>query len=86
VQRLDGKSGAIVATIETGARGKGSITGGGGFVWVITRTVPLIQIDPRTNSVRGKFNVESHGYSTVRYGNGSLWISGTELLKIRSPA
>jgi virginiamycin B lyase len=86
VQRLDGKSGAIVATIETGARGKGSITGGGGFVWVFTRTVPLIQIDPRTNSVRGKFTVESHGYSTVRYGNGSLWISGTELLKIRSPA
>jgi DNA-binding beta-propeller fold protein YncE len=58
VQRIDSKNSNVVATIETGAIGEGAIAVGGGFVWVSTHDVPIIQIDPRTNSVRGKFKVE----------------------------
>jgi virginiamycin B lyase len=85
VQRIDGKSGDLVATIETGAVGKGAMTIGGGFVWVSTHAVPIIQIDPRTNSVRGKFKVEMSEYSTIRFGSGSLWLSGGSIRRIKPP-
>ena len=85
VQRIDGKSGELVATIETGAVGKGAIAVGGGFVWVSTRAEPIVQIDPRTNSVRGKFKVEMSEYSTIRFGSGSLWISGRSVRRIKPP-
>jgi virginiamycin B lyase len=85
VQRIDGKSGNLVATIDTGAVGKGAIEVGGGFVWVSTHAVPFIQIDPRTNSVRGKFKVEMDEYFTVRFGGGSLWLSGGSVRRIKPP-
>jgi streptogramin lyase len=85
VQRIDGKSGKLVATIETGVVGKGDIATGGGFVWVSTHAVPIIQIDPRTNSVRGKFKVEMEEYSTIRFDGGSLWISGGSVRRIKPP-
>ena len=85
VQRIDGKSGDLVATIETGAVGKGTIAVGGGFVWVSTRAVPIIQIDPRTNSLHGKFMVEMSEYSTIRFGSGSLWMSGGSVRRIKLP-
>jgi virginiamycin B lyase len=85
VQRIDGKSGNLVATIETGVVGKGAIDVGGGFVWVSTHAVPFIQIDPRTNAVRGKFKVEMAEYSTIRSGGGSLWVSGGSVRRIKPP-
>ena len=85
VQRIDGKSGNLVATIETGVIGKGAIAIGGGFVWVSTHAVPIIQIDPRTNSVRGKFKLAMDEYSTVRFGGGSLWVSGGSVRRIKPP-
>jgi streptogramin lyase len=85
VQRIDGKSGKLVATIETGVVGKGAITVGGGFVWVSTHGAPIIQIDPRTNSVRGKFTVEMNEYSTIRFDGGSLWVSGGSVRRIKPP-
>jgi DNA-binding beta-propeller fold protein YncE len=54
VQRIDGKSGKQLATIETEAVGRGEMTIGGGFVWIATLAGDIIQIDPRTNSVRRK--------------------------------
>ena len=52
VQRIDPASGKVVATIETGYAGPGGdITTGGGYVWVMVRETPLIQIDPKTNLV-----------------------------------
>jgi hypothetical protein len=53
IQRIDGKSGDLIATIEAGGAGRGTIAVGGGFVWVSTPAEPIIQIDPRTNSIRG---------------------------------
>ena len=85
LQRIDGKSGDLVATIETGVVGKGAVETGGGFVWVSTHAVPIIQIDPRTNSVRGKFKVEMDEYYTIRFGAGSLWISGGSVRRIKPP-
>jgi virginiamycin B lyase len=85
VQRIDGKSGDVVATIDTGAIGKGSIAVGGGFVWVSTHNEPIIQIDPRTNSVHGKFKLEMSEYSTLRFGSGSLWVSGGAVRRIKPP-
>ena len=85
VQRIDGKSGSVVATINTGAIGKGSIAIGGGFVWVSTHNEPIIQIDPRTNSVRGKYEGKMDEYSTIRFGSGSLWVSGGSVRRIKLP-
>ncbi len=85
VQRIDAKNGSLVATIETGAIGKGAIAAGGGFVWVSTHAVPIIQIDPRANSVSGKFNVEMAEYSTIRFCGGSLWVSGGSVRYIKPP-
>jgi streptogramin lyase len=85
VQRIDGMNSDLVATIETSAVGKGAIAVGGGFVWVSTHAEPIIQIDPRTNSVRGKFKVEMSEYSTIRFGSGSLWVSGGSVRRIKPP-
>ena len=85
VQRIDGTTGKLIATIDAGAIGKGALDVGGDFVWVNSRLMPIVQIDPRTNSVRGKFKVETHEYSTIRYGGGSLWISGASVRRIKPP-
>jgi hypothetical protein len=80
VQRIDGKDSKLLATIETDAVGTGSITVGGGFVWVSTRLMPLIQIDPRTNSVRGKSNfAEMSEYSTIAYAGGRSGYLGSSV-------
>ena len=93
VQRIDAKSGTVVATIETGEVGKGTIVMGGGFVWAaIGLSVyvqdrgsgPVIQIDPRTNLIRRKFNVERE-YYYLSYGGGSLWVSGALVRRIKPP-
>jgi virginiamycin B lyase len=85
VQRIDGESGKLLATIQTDAVGKGAIAVGGGFVWVSTHLVPIIQIDPRTNSVRSKLNLEMDEYSTVLHTAGSLWVSGTSVRRVNPP-
>ena len=85
IQRIDGKSGDLVAIIETGAVGRGAIAVGGRFVWVSTHAEPIIQIDPYTNSVRGKFKVDMSEYSSIRFGSGSLWVSGGSVRRIKPP-
>ena len=57
VQRIDGKNGKQLATIETEAVGQAQMTVGGGFVWVLTVTGTLIQVDPHTNF--GSAQIES---------------------------
>jgi streptogramin lyase len=88
IDQIDGKTGKLLATIETGAAERGAIAVGGGFVWVTTPLVPLMKIDPRTHSLRGKFNIDTAGYSgasTIRYGGGSVWISGPLIRRIMPP-
>lgn len=88
VQRIDGNSEEILATIEAGAAGAGGdITVGGGWVWVTTLHISLIQIDPATNTLRGKFKRPSGVYvgDAIRYAAGSLWISGDSVFRIAPP-
>jgi len=87
VQRIDGKTGAVVATIETvtGFRGGGDIVVGGGYVWVNLKSgLPVIQIDPRTNTLIRMFKGYGMG-DGIRFGAGSLWISGTNIVRIKPP-
>jgi virginiamycin B lyase len=87
VQRIDGKTGAVVATIETvpGYRGGGDIVVGGGYVWVSLKgNLPVIQIDPKTNTMIRKFKGFGMG-DAIRFGAGSLWVSGGEIFRIKPP-
>jgi virginiamycin B lyase len=59
VQRIDGKTDEQIATVGTGTVGLADMTVGGGFIRVGTASRDLIQIDPRANSVRGKFKPAS---------------------------
>ena len=84
VQRIDGRSGKQVATIETDTVGKANITVGGGFVWVGATIGAMVQIDPRTNAVRGKFKTMIGGFA-FRYGGNSLWICGEAAYRLTPP-
>lgn len=84
IQRIDGKSGKQLATIETEAVGQAQMTFGGGFVWVVTVTGTLIQVDPHTNSVRHKLKAPTEDpVNTYFFGiadqDSSLWMCGIAL-------
>jgi streptogramin lyase len=88
VQRFDGNSGKLLATIATDAADNyGDIVVGGGFVWINSGSVPLVQIDPQTNSQRSRFDSPAGafvGYS-IAYGGGSVWLGGSALFRIKPP-
>jgi virginiamycin B lyase len=88
VRRVDAHSGNVLAAIATMAiGGGGDIATGGGFVWVTTPRVPVIKIDPQTNTVAGSFRApvgKSMG-DAIRYGGGSLWVSGPSIFRILPP-
>ncbi len=66
VQRFDGSSGKLIATFATGAAdNSGEIVVGGGFVWINSRSVALMQIDPQTNSQRSRFDLPRGAF--IRY-------------------
>jgi virginiamycin B lyase len=85
VQRINGKGNELLATIETGTVGLADITVGGGFVWVLTALGDIIQIDPRSDSVQGKFKAKAGGYFAIDYGGDSLWMCGTAAYRITPP-
>jgi virginiamycin B lyase len=85
VQRIDRQTGQVVATIETGLLGGGGdITTGGGYVWATAPTVPVAQVDPETNKLLRKFTGVGFG-DAIRYGAGSLWVSGSAIHRIAPP-
>jgi DNA-binding beta-propeller fold protein YncE len=85
VQRIDGQTGELKATINSGlVGGGGDIATGGGFVWATSRAVPLIQIDPHNNLVVARYRGFGMG-DAVRYGAGSVWISGGFVHRIGLP-
>ena len=88
VQRIDGSSGELLATIATDAADNfGGIVVGGGFVWTNSRAAPLLQIDPRTNSQRSRFGSPPGAFIGYRitYGGGSLWLGGSAVFRIKPP-
>ena len=85
VQRIDLASGEVIATIETGLSGRGGdLTTGGGYVWLTLSGTPLVQIDPRTNAVVAVFKGIGWG-DAIRFGGGSLWISGHSIRRLTPP-
>jgi virginiamycin B lyase len=85
LQRINPTSGEVIATIETGLSGTGGdITTGGGYVWLLLRGTPLVQIDPRTNAVVAVFKGIGWG-EAIRFGGGSLWISGLSIRRLTPP-
>jgi DNA-binding beta-propeller fold protein YncE len=85
VQRIDGKTGEQIATVETGTVGFADMTFGGGFIWIGTASRDLVQIDPRSNSVRGKFKPADGDYMAIGYGGASLWMCGSAAYRITPP-
>ena len=91
LQRIDGRTGEVQATIQTNPldmETDGDIAEGGGYIWLISRRSGLARIDPTTNSVKGLFRPTSGSVMgrRVRYGAGSLWISGGSIFRISPPS
>jgi streptogramin lyase len=88
VRRVDAQTGDVRAAITTMATGGGGdIATGGGFVWVTTPRVPVIKIDPKTNTVAGSFRAPAGKRmgDAIRYGAGSVWVSGPSIFRIKPP-
>ena len=90
VQRIDGQTGEVTATIDTGTTSQekdGDIAYGSGFVWTINRGSIVARIDTRTNTTTGIFRPPT-GTSTgrrIRYGGGTLWLSGSAVFRATPP-
>ena len=87
VQRIDGRTGLLVATIAVGKPGLGDITAGGGFIWVTMTGAILSQIDPSSNTMVRTFTSDSLGWRKwgIRYGGGSIWLVGSPLQRVQLP-
>ncbi len=91
VQRVDGRTGEVAATIETGdpggrpGRHGGDIVTGGRYVWVAMPGMPVAQIDPGTNTLVRRFTGYGMG-DAIRFGAGSVWVSGPSIHRIRPPS
>jgi uncharacterized protein len=88
VSRIDAKSGEVVAKIAAEALDNdGDIAVGGGYVWVATRILPVIKIDPQSNSRVGSYRASGNTIlgRRIRYGDGSLWVSGGSIFRIAVP-
>ena len=86
VQRIDPKTGKLIATIETQLPSSfGNITTGGGYVWVSMPGAPVAQIDPRKNTLTRRF-IGGHGIGgLIQYGASSLWIAGGRISRLQPP-
>ena len=86
VQRIDGRTGEVLATIETiGRSNGGDIVCGGGYVWISAPRTPVAQIDPKTNTLVRRFTGSGPMGDAIRYGAGSLWVSGKAIYRIKPP-
>jgi virginiamycin B lyase len=90
VERVDPASGKVVARIATGIedlKSAADIATGGGFVWLITRGGAVAKIDPGPNAALGIFRPAPGtllGHN-MRWGGGSLWVSGATVTRIDPP-
>lgn len=84
VHRIDPATDELTAAIDTGHRGSGGdITTGGGYVWASFRSAPVVRIDPTSHEV---WAYEGTGYGdAIAYADGSLWVSGQRLSRIKPP-
>jgi YVTN family beta-propeller protein len=75
VSRIDPATNREVARIAAWAPTlAGDISAGGGAVWLGVNGMPVIRIDPATNSVTHEY-VGGDGTDAIRWGAGTLWIA-----------
>ena len=89
-EMIDGALEEIKWTIDTGVtdmESDGDITGGGGYVWMITRGSIIAQIDAENEVVKNLLQPPAGTLAgrRIRYGAGSLWVSGSSILRIAAP-
>ena len=83
VQAVDGKTGEVTATIETGPMGGGGdIDAGGGFVWLATQDIALMQIDAKTKKIVARFHDRDVG-GGICFGGGAVWMSGNAIRRVK---
>lgn len=74
VTKIDPRTLKVAATIEVGVPGTGGdIATGEGAVWLSTRTMPVIRIDPASNRVTAQ--LVGPGGDAMRVGHGYVWLS-----------
>lgn len=97
VDRIDGTSGKLAASIDAGLviAHDGDLACGGGYVWghvaqaasgdTVIESIPVAQIDPATNTVLRKY-IGGKGFGwDLRYGGGSLWMTGSSVFRVKPP-
>lgn len=79
VERVDARSGKIVATISSGvANTEGGITAGEGSIWMPSDAAGVLsRIDPATNKVISKISIPAGSFTAV-FDAGSVWITSTK--------
>ena len=79
VERVDARSGKIVATISSGvANTEGGITAGEGSIWMPSDAAGVLsRIDPATNKVVSKISIPAGSFTAV-FDAGSVWITSTK--------
>lgn len=83
VQGVDGKTGEVTATIETGPMGGGGdIDAGGGFVWLTTLDITLMQIHAKTKSIVARFR-DKNIRGGICFGGGAVWMSGSAIYRVK---
>lgn len=87
VHRIDAITGKVLSTIETGLRFDCvlSIFATEDFVWVDSTGVGAVQIDPRKNEVTRRIDWQGQNWE-LAYGDGSLWMGGTSVRRVRLPS
>ena len=60
------------------------IATGGGYVWVSMFGIPVVQIDPETNTLVRRFTGYEMSHA-ICFGAGSLWVGGPVIHRIRPP-
>jgi virginiamycin B lyase len=89
-QRVDARTGNILATIETGTsdmESDGDIAVGNGSVWTINRGSIVSRIDMQTNQATGTYRppIGTSQGRRLRFGSNSLWLSGNAIYKVTPP-
>lgn len=90
VERIDGSSRKVTATVSTGVtdmESDGDIAFGGGYVWMINRGSTVVQIDPEAGALKAVLRPPAGTLlgRRVRFAADALWVSGASIFRIKVP-
>ena len=86
VQKIDAQTGALITRIEAPfATSGGAITTGGGRVWANYRGIPVVALDPTTNTFTAKLRGYGFEPTDIAFGADSIWVPGPFLYRVKLP-